>query len=116
MSNIKTRLLDRFPLLTTEKEVGGEKVFIKSLSAAQTESYQFSRINHKTGEVDFSKVEGAQADLVALCLCEEDGKPVFKNGKEVGDLLPPDFVKEAYAICSEQNGMSPEAVVEAGND
>ena len=95
MSNLKSRLLDRFPLLTVEKEVGGEKVFIKALSAAQTENYQFSRINHKTGEVDFSKVEGAQADLIALCLCEEDGKAIFKTGKEVGDSMPPEFVKEA---------------------
>ena len=116
MSNLKSRLLDRFPLVTVEKEVGGEKVFIKALSAAQTEKYQFSRINHKTGEVDFSKVEGAQSDLIALCLCDEEGKPVFKNGKEVGDSLPPDFVKEAYAACSEHNGMTQDAVVEAGKD
>ena len=115
MSNIKKRLLDRFPLQTVEKEVGGVKVFIKSLSAAQTENYQFSRINHKTGEVDFALVEGAQADLIALCLCEEDGKPVFKNGNEVGGL-PSEFVKEAYALCSEHNGMAPDAVEEAGKD
>ena len=116
MSNLKSRLLDRFPLSVSEKQLGGEKVFIKALSAAQTEHYQFSRINHKTGEVDYSKVEGAQADLIALCLCDETGTPVFKNGKEVGDTLPGAFVKEAYAMCSEHNGLGPAAVAEAGKD
>jgi hypothetical protein len=116
MSNLKSRLLDRFPLIHTEKEVEGEKVFVKTLSDAQMEKYQFSRINHKTGEVDFSKVEGAQSELVALCLCEEDGKPMFKNGKEVGDTLPPEFVKAAYIVCSTHNGMAQGVEEDAGKD
>jgi hypothetical protein len=116
MSNLKDRLLDRFPLTFSEKEVMGEKVFVKTLSDAQTETYQFCRINHKTGEVDFSKVEGAQSDLVALCLCEEDGKLMFKSGKEVGSTLPPEFVKAAYKVCSEHNGMSVAIPDEAGKD
>jgi hypothetical protein len=116
MSNLKSRLLDRFPLTFSEKEVEGEKVFVKNLSDAQMEKYQFSRINHKTGEVDFSKVEGAQSELVALCLCEEDGALMFKNGKEVGATLPPEFVKAAYAVCSEHNGMMKDTEEDAGKD
>jgi hypothetical protein len=116
MSNLKDRLLDRFPLTFSEKDVMGEKVFVKTLSDAQTETYQFCRIDHKTGEVDFSKVEGAQSDLVALCLCEEDGKVMFKNGKEVGDTLPPEFVKAAYIVCSTHNGMAQGVDEEAGKD
>lgn len=110
MSNLKSRLLDRFQLKVTEGEVEGEKVFIKTLSDAESEAYQFSRINIKTGEVDFTKIEGAHADLVALCLCEEDGTPMFKNGKEVATTLPSVFVKAAYKVCSELNhiGVAPE--------
>jgi hypothetical protein len=116
MSNLKTRLLDRFQLACSEKEIEGEKVFIRQLSDAEAEHYQFARINHKTGEVDFAKVEGAQAELVALCFCEEDGKRMFKSGKEVGDTLPSAFVKAAYKVCSEFNGMGVLAVEEAGKD
>jgi hypothetical protein len=114
MSNLKSRLLDRFPLAHSEKEVDGEKVFVKTLSNAQMENYQFKRIDHKTGSVDFSKVEGAQDELVALCLCEEDGALMFKNGKEVGTTLPPEFVKAAYIVCSEHNGMAKDAEEDAG--
>jgi hypothetical protein len=114
MSNLKTRLLNRFPLTHVEKEVEGEKVFVRTLSDAVMEAYQFSRINHKTGEVDFSKVEGAQAELVYLCLCEEDGKSMFKSGTEVGTILPPEFVKAAYVVCSTHNGMAQGEEVTAG--
>ena len=116
MSNLKSRLLDRFKLGFSEKEIEGEKVFVRQLSDAEVERYQFSRIDHKTGEMDFSKVEGAQAELVALCCCEEDGKRMFKNGKEVADALPSTFVKAAYKVCSEFNGMGAAAVEEAGKD
>ena len=116
MSNLKSRLLDRFQLGFAEKIIEGEKVFVRQLSDAEAEHYQFARIDHKTGEVDFSKVEGAQADLVALCFCEEDGKRMFKNGKEVGDTLPSAFVKAAYKVCSEFSGMGNAVVEEAGKD
>ena len=106
MSNLKSRLLDRFQLAHAEKEVLGEKVFVKGLSDAQSETYQFSRINHKTGELDFSKVEGAQAELAAMCLCEEDGKLMFKTGKELANAFGATFVKEAYKVCAEYNDMS----------
>jgi hypothetical protein len=116
MSTLKSRLLDRFPLGHSEKEVEGEKVFVKTLSDSQMETYQFKRINHKTGEVDFSKVEGAQSELVAMCLCEEDGKAMFKNGKDLGAVMPPEFVKAAYIVCSEHNGMVHGVEEEAGKD
>ena len=114
MSTVKTRLLDRFKLGFSESLIEGEKVFLKQLSDAEVERYQFARIDRKTGEMDFSKVEGAQAELVALCLCEEDGKRPFKNGKEVADTFPSVFVKAAYKVCSEFNGMGAAEVEEAG--
>ena len=115
MSNLKDHLLDRFKLTHVEKEVEGEKVFVRQLSNAQTEAYQFARINPKTGDVDFSKVKGARAELVAICLCEEDGKAMFKSGKEASDSLPSTFINAAYLVCAETNDMSGE-VEEAGKD
>ena len=53
MSNLKSRLLDRFQLGFAEKIIEGEKVFVRQLSDAEAEHYQFARIDHKTGEVDF---------------------------------------------------------------
>jgi hypothetical protein len=116
MSTLKSQLLTRFPLTHSKEMVDGEKVFVKTLSNAQMESYQFKRIDHKTGTVDFSKVEGAQDELVALCLCEDDGSLMFKNGKEVGTTMPPEFVKAAYVVCSEHNGMAQDVEEEAGKD
>ena len=115
MSNLKSRLLDRFQLTHSEKEVEGEKVFVKQLSAAEAEAYQFARMNPKTGEVDFSKVKGARADLVAVCLCESDGKLMFKNGDEVGKTMPTSFVEAAYRVCADFNGMGADDE-EAGKD
>lgn len=109
MKDLKTRILDRFQLTHIEREIEGMKVFIKQLSDAETEAYQFARINPKTGEVDFSKVKGARSELVAMCLCNEDGSPVFKNGKEVGTSLPSEFVNAAYSVCAETNNMSGDA-------
>ena len=115
MSNLKARLLDRFQLTHSEMEVEGEKVFVKQLSAAEAEAYQFARMDPKTGEVDFAKVKGARADLVAVCLCEADGKLMFKSGDEVGESLPASFVEAAYNLCAEFNGMGAETE-EAGKD
>jgi len=97
--------------------VEGEKVWVKQLSDAAMETYQFSRMDLKTFELDGSKVKGAQAELVAMCLCEEDGTKCFKNTKDAAENLPSTFIKAAYKVCSELNGMAAEKdLVEAGKD
>ena len=115
MSSLKERLLDRFQLTHSKKEIEGVTVFVKQLSAAEAEAYQFARINPKTGELDYSKVKGARADLVATCLCEEDGSRMFKNGGEAGTKLPSSFVEAAYKVCAEFNGMGAD-IEDAGKD
>lgn len=115
MSNLKTRLLERFELTHVEMEVEGEKVFVKQLSAAEAEAYQFERMDPKTGKADFSKLKGARAELVAACLCESDGKLMFKNDAEVGENLPSSFVEAAYKVCADFNGMGVEEE-DAGKD
>jgi len=104
MSDLKERLLSKFELKHVEREVEGEVVYIKQLSAAEAESYQFDRIDPHTGEVDFERVRGCRAELVAACLCDEDGNLQFTDD-EVGDNFPATFVDAAYTVCAEVNGM-----------
>lgn len=113
----KEALLSQFALGQVKSEVLEAEVYIKQLPAAKTEAYQFQLIDPKTGTVDFSKVRGARANLVAMCLCDEDGKLLFKNGAEVGNGFPATFVEAAYAVCAEVNGLvGEESVEEAGKD
>lgn len=113
----KEALLARFALGQVKSEVLGAEVHIKQLPAAKTEAYQFQLIDPKTGTVDYSKVRGARAELVAMCLCDEDGKLLFKKGAEVGNEFPATFVEAAYAICAEVNGLVGEdALDEAKKD
>ena len=115
MKSVRERMLDRFQLAHVEREVEGEKVWIKMLSDAKLEAYQFSRMDLDTMEVEGSKVEGAQSELVALCLCEEDGKLVFKNQKEAADMLPSLAIRAIYKVCTDVNSMTAD-IEEAGKD
>ena len=115
MSNLKDRLLTQFQLAHQEAEIEGAVVFIKQLSNAQVETYQFRRINMKTGEADYAKIQGAKAELVAMCLCDEDGVLVFKTGKELGEALPKTFVDAAHEKCMDVNSMNID-IEEAGKD
>jgi len=103
--NTRENLLSQFALTHVESDILGQKVWVKQLTAAQAEDYQFRRINIESGSVDYAKVRGARAELVAMCLCDEDGTLLFKTAKEVGDSFPSSFVEAAYAACSEVNGM-----------
>ena len=115
--SLREELLAQFTLGQIESEVLGKRVYVKQLSAAETETYQFKLINVKTATVDYSKAKGARADFVAMCLCEEDGKLLFKNGQEVGSNFPGVFVEAAYAVCAEVNGLVGEdSLEEAGKD
>ena len=103
--SIRENLLSQFALGHVEREVLGHQVYVKQLTAAQVEDYQFQRINADSGSVDYNKVKGARSDLVAMCLCNEDGEVLFKSGKVVGESFPSHFVEAAFAVCSEVNGM-----------
>jgi len=115
MSDLKKRLLSKFELKHVEREVKGEQVFVRQLSATEAESYQFDRIDPLTGEVDFERVKGARAELVAACLCDEDGNLQF-TAEEVGDNFPATFVDAAYTVCAEENGMRGEDVEDAAKN
>lgn len=106
---IKENLLARFNVGIEEHDIEGVPVFVKQLTAAEAEDYQFKRIG-KDGKVDYAKLPGARAELVARCLCDEKGKPVFSQA-EVGDL-PSSFVEAAYALCSEVCGLRGDADIE----
>lgn len=113
----KEDLLAQFTLGQVKSDVLGAEVYVKQLPAAKTESYQFGLIDSKTGTVDYAKVRGARAELVSMCLCEEDGTLLFKNKGEVGNQFPATFVEAAYAVCAEVNGLvGEESLEEAGKD
>ncbi len=115
--SMKANLLAQFELGQVKSDVLGTEIYIKQLPATKTEGYQFGLIDPKTGTVDFSKVRGARAELVAMCLCDEDGELLFKKGGEVGSQFPATFVEAAYAVCAEVNGLvGEESLEEAGKD
>jgi len=113
----KEALLAQFALGQVKSKVLDTDVYIKQLSAAETETYQFKLINIKTNTVDYSKVRGARAELVAMCLCEKDGTLLFKKGSEIDNQFPGVFVEAAYAVCADVNGLvGEESLDKAGKD
>lgn len=90
-----------------------EPVFVKRLTPKQAEAWQFSRLNKQTGKVDYAKLPGARAELVALCVCDADGVLVFDSADEVGTRLPNDVVEDLHKACLEINHLGAKDAQEA---
>lgn len=113
MSDLKHRILEKFGLGVVEREVLGEKVWIRKLPPAAVESHQFSRLDKKTKEVDYNKLPGMKAELVQMCLSDATGQLLFQSVKEVNDgELGNPFVDACYEVCQEVNGMTKVAAQE----
>lgn len=113
MSELKQSLLKTFGMRCVEEEVSGQKVYIRKMSAAEVENFQFSRIDKKTMEPNRDKIQGMRAELVALCLCEADGQKLFDDAKEAGEQLDNQFIEDCYKVCAKVNAMDKRAIEEA---
>lgn len=53
-------------------------------------------------EIDLAANEGTKHQLIAFSACREDGKPLFKDAREVG-ALPENRIAALYAAATEVN-------------
>jgi hypothetical protein len=91
--------------------LGDNFVYIKHLSARQRYAWEASAVNDEN-EVDKSLLADASINLVAMCVCDETGVPLF-NSDEVAEL-DADLVSELRGFCQEVNGLKAKATEEAG--
>lgn len=93
------------------KDAGFEAIFLKPLTSEERDGFESSIVGVDGKSRNMANL---RARLVALCWCDEDGKPVG-NAKEIGALRA-DLVGALFAKIREINGMDTESVEEAKND
>lgn len=86
-------------------------VFIKHLSARQRYAWEASAVNDDN-KVDRLLLADASINLVAMCVCDENGTPIFST-EEVAEL-DADLVSELREFCQEVNGLKAKAAEQAG--
>lgn len=84
--------------------------YLKPLISADRDAFEASVVG-VDGKRDLYNL---RARLVALCLCDEDGK-VLGTAKQIG-LLRADLVGELFTEVRHMNGMDADDVDEAGKD
>ncbi len=83
-------------------------VYLKSLSSYDCDKYLESINNGKTQNLD-----NVRARLVALCLCAEDGTPVFDSPAKGAMILGKKnstVIKRLCDQCRYMNGMTEESI------
>jgi hypothetical protein len=113
MSNLKEAITGRFGMGQVEREILGQKVYIRKLCGDAVETFQFSRIDKRSKEVDYNKLPGMKAELVHMCLCDEVGAALFESPNEVKTTLTYEFIEAAFSECQEVNGMNAGAAAKA---
>lgn len=86
-------------------------VYIKHLSAEQRYAWEASAVNDDN-KVDKYLLGNASVSLVAMCVCDEAGEPIF-TAEEVAQL-DADLVSELRVFCQEVNGLGAKAAEQAG--
>lgn len=84
--------------------------YLKPLSSIDRDSFEASIVGQK-GKRDLHNL---RARLLAMCLCDKDGK-VIGNAKQIGGLRA-DLVGALFDEVRHMNGMDADDVVEAGKD
>lgn len=85
----------------------GDTVFLKELSAQETTNWQRKFIND-SGGINYREAVTSYMPLIAVSLCDEDGKIVFgsKQSNMVGDVFKAQQVTEIAQAVLDINGMS----------
>lgn len=92
-------------------DLEGEFVFVKHLSARERYAWEASAVNDEN-KVDKLLLADASINLVAMCVCDENGVPLFSSEEIAG--LDADLVSELREFCQEVNGLKARAVEQAG--
>lgn len=117
MSKYLTRdqILSAPDLQTEDVEVGewGGVVRVRGLTGAQRDAYEASIVKQVNGKPRMD-MENMRAKLVALCIVDEAGNPLFtqadveKLGQKSGAAL-----QRVFEVAQRLSGLAPEAVEEA---
>lgn len=92
------------------KEGESFSVFLRPLKSRDRDNFEASIVG-VDGKRDLHNL---RARLVALCWCDEEGKPIGSED-EVGELRA-DFIGALFDKVRELNGMDSDDVEEAGKD
>lgn len=82
-----------------------EKVYFRTLTAGERIQLKKGqkgsvKAGESTFEVDLADMDIRNHLLLSFANCFEDGRPVFKNAKQVGDL-PEDLIAELLKLCED---------------
>lgn len=95
-------------------------VYIKSLDGTERNRHNATMVDinrlNRTGKQRFS-VESPQTKLLAFCLCDATGKPLFSVAEvEKLNTKNAKVLERLYDIAQEMSGLGKKAEDEAGND
>lgn len=109
LSLVKSRPYGNF----SSKIVPGFNTCIRRISGQERDSHELAIID-ESGKPDVRKFKGMRSRLVAMGLCDENGKTLFSE-KEA-DSLDDDLLKEAYEAIRAFNNMNKEAAEDSAED
>lgn len=117
-----TRTIRLVPVPQWDDSETGTKaaVYMRSLNGAERNRHNATMVDinllNRTGKQRFS-VESPQAKLLAFCICDAGGAPIY-NEREIEELnrLDSAVLEYLYEIAQAMNGLGKKAEDEAGND
>ena len=91
----------------------GEEVYIRLLEARERDAY-----DNSINDGERRNIENISARLVALCLCDAEGAPMFgpQEGAAVIAKWPTPIVEPLFHECRKLNRMGKDAVEEAAKN
>jgi hypothetical protein len=116
----KDQILGAVPQLPQEEinvpEFGGS-VFLRVMTAKDKDSYEMTMAEAKQ-KSGFAGLKNYKARLVALCLCDAEGKRLFVKDEDIGALgqCRADVMDRLFQKCQEMNGMLPGAAEQAAKN
>lgn len=113
----REQILGTRDIQTTEVDVPewGGSVGVKTISAAERDEFEAAFVG---AEGDPKKLRNVRAKLVALCLCDADGKRLFTEPGHVAALGEKNgaVVDRLFTECRRFNGLDKTAVEEAAKN
>lgn len=91
----------------------GMDLFFRHLTGAESDKMQLDTIN-ENGKVEYRKLNGYRARLVALCLCDEQGRSVA-TAEDV-QKWDNDIIGELHDICKKLNKIGKQEVEDEVKD
>lgn len=86
----------------------GRWVFVRSISAAERDAFDNRSVKRKRGGAVETNLDNYSARMVALCMCDENGKAMFddaeKGAIELGKAGS-SAIRRIFDVCFRLNGL-----------